>query len=370
MTNRNYEINTAAYREIRTSSYTPGDHKTPLPYEMTFLTYKKDSFTTYNGSTFYGNMGLGEVFTVPQGAKNNVQIANLLKVNDRLKDSSFNASVFLAEGRDTISLIGNTINRLSQSVIALRHGNIVQSARALGLNLTPKHHRRVSNALASDRARGVLSNTSKSASNAWLELQFGWLPLLSDIHSGAEALANIQFAPKKLTARASNRAGGSPEPTGFKVGKQYVSGHANWDVSTIYQAGIQVAISSEPNNIGRLGLDTPYTALWNVVPWSFLVDYVIPIGDYINAKEAINKLDVLSYMKWEKTIVRMRGNWLPSFGAMTSTPAIYQTVDFRRLILPPNSLKDVPLPSVKTVESIFSTSHILNSIALLRGAFK
>jgi hypothetical protein len=100
-----------------------------------------------------------------------------------------------------------------------------------------------------------------------------------------------------------------------------------------------------------------------------LLDYVIPIGDYLNAKEAINKIDALSYVKWEKETNHMRGVWSPSF-AEKATPAVYSKVVFNRSVLEPNQLKNVPLPSIKPLKSIFSTTHVLNSIALLRGAFK
>jgi hypothetical protein len=315
-------------------------------------------------------MGLPGLLQVPSSVVSNVQISNVLKASQKLKDSSFNASVFLAEGRDTISLLANTVSRLASAVVYLRRGDILRSARELGVGVTRPQHKRIKNLHVADTRKGVIRDPSSGISNAWLELQFGWKPMVSDIYTGAEALANLQFKPKTMSAKASNRSSLSPETSGFHDEDNVVIGVADWIRRVQYQAGIGVSIASPVNTLGNLALDTPYTGLWNLAPWSFLLDYVIPIGSYIEAKESANKLDVSSYYKWEKTIYTMRGTWTEQSGFTNVAPTLYKKVHFVRSILEPNTFKDLPLPGIKPVDSIFSTTHVLNSIALLRGAFK
>jgi hypothetical protein len=372
MSSRNYVINNLPYsKTTRQASIVYGDKVTPYAYSMDFIERFYDAYQLpFMSSPRYGDMGLPDLLQVPTSVISNVQIANVLKASQKLKDSSFNASIFLAEGRDTITLLANTVSRLASAVVYLRRGDILRSARELGVGVTRRQHKRIKNLHIDDEKRGIIRDPSKGVSNAWLELQFGWKPLVSDIETGAEALANLQFRPKTMSAKASNRSSLLPEASGFHDRSEYQSGHAIWTQSVRYQSGIGVTIASPVNTIGNLALDTPYTAFWNAVPWSFLWDYVMPVGAYLEAKESANKLDVSSYYIWKKTTNIAVGVWADSFGAPFTLPAFYKQVNFTRSILPNNSFKDLPLPRIKPVKSIFSTTHVLNSLALLRGAFK
>jgi len=370
--NRNYVIDEPSRYESKVASYIRGDKKSDYPYTLVFVKKQFDFHYYYGYPIGYGGQGTGQLLTVPSSVMANIQINNILKVTDKLKGNDFNASVFLGEGKQTIQMLSKNINSLATSVVNLRRGNIMGAARSLGFVPTPKLQTKLKKSWDRDKARGVLKNTALGVSDSWLELQFGWKPLLSDIKSGAEAIGALDFPPRTMSASSSNRrAGATAETSGYSDQKVYQTGDVIWDTRINYQCGIKLTLGAPHSDIGTLGLDNPYTMLWNITPWSFLVDYVIPIGDYINAKEAINKLDVVSYVKWEKTHQHMHGSWDPAASPIiTGTQSDYQWLTFTRQLLPPNSAKDVPLPGVKEVKSIFSTSHVLNSIALLTQAFR
>jgi len=364
--NRNYDFTDSNGFRRRSATFVKGDKKSDYPYSTVITSYVKDTYSI-DGFVFKGDMGLGSLISVPQSHMDNIHINNLNKAYDKLRDSSFSGSVFLAEGHQTLHMLGNTISTLASAVSYVRRGDLNRACRSLGVspNRGEPFNRLWANNQKKDALSGVLKSTSLGASNSWLQLSFGWLPLVSDIYNGSEALANLRYRPRRLTARGSNRRNdGSSSYNDFL---EYDAGYARWSTSVSYSSSVLLSISAPVPDNGRLGLNTPYTALWNLVPWSFLLDYIIPIGDYLQAKESINKIDVIRFVKSEKTVHRMIGNWTWD---RPSTPALYTSTRFVRSIIAPNEAKNIPLPGFKPVSKIFSTNHVLNSIALLRQAFR
>lgn len=95
-------------------------------------------------------------------------------------------------------------------------------------------------------------------SNHYLELQFGWLPLISDVYNSLDAFRTA-LRTRGSTVRSSSR--GSTQNGRNSAGF--------------------VAVVKNPalNTLNQLGLANPLVVLWELVPFSFLIDYFINIGD-------------------------------------------------------------------------------------------
>jgi len=138
-------------------------------------------------------------------------------------------------------------------------------------------------------------NAVDAGAGAWLEGTYGWSPFLSDIGAAAAALGEGLRARKDLKAvgRRSFRyssscsiekswsADSNAAPVYVKKGQRFdryaSSLWGQWDVNPSIQAESTVAALVRALNIDRLGY-----AVWDAVPYSFVFDWFLPLGNIID----------------------------------------------------------------------------------------
>jgi len=155
-------------------------------------------------------------------------------------------------------------------------------------------------------------DVAKAFSGSWLETQYGLKPLLQDVESAAEALADV------ITEKIPNyRLKCSGVDSAVRV---YSGVHQNqwaWNdrgirqVIVIYTVGLRQEYSDAGKSraavwADRFGfrLDEFAPTLWELAPWSFLWDYFTNIGDLVDA--ASTSTDKVIYTN--KTVVN-RTRW-------------------------------------------------------------
>lgn len=193
------------------------------------------------------------------------------KVMDKLRKdvygSGFSPAVFLAEAPQALGLIGNAAVRIGEAIAAFR----ARDARALFIALGIRAPRKK---FASD-----LKNQSKDASSLWLEVQYGWRPLLSDAEEGAiwiaEAL-NGHAAGKTRLVRSRDWQ----ETSIFKGPLQSTVSYTQRDSFYGYKV-IATGVAALSQN--RPTLMTVAEVAWEKLPWSFVIDWWVPIGAYLSA---------------------------------------------------------------------------------------
>jgi len=126
----------------------------------------------------------------------NDQINLLGKLREKLQGSDFNMSVFLGESHQTVRLIGDTAIKIAKSIHHLRKGDLAGTARALIEGTSRKPHKPYSQMKP---FRPTLDNMSRH----WLEVQYGWRPLLQDVEGAAQAVAHKLSWPAQQTYRMS-----------------------------------------------------------------------------------------------------------------------------------------------------------------------
>lgn len=146
----------------------------------------------------------------------------------------------------------------------LRKGRFKKALASMNVRPLPKH-------------KNMRMSRPKDASALWLEYWFGWAPMIGDIYSACEVVCQ-EFPPVKVRGTAScpvqeyykfSRWGGQAEDWVF--GKTVA----------LAQADVQV---TNPNLflLSQLGLLNPASIAWELVPFSFMVDWFGNIGDVIN----------------------------------------------------------------------------------------
>lgn len=201
------------------------------------------------------------------------------KLSKNLHKKDWQSPVFFAEGRKTVEMVSQAASTLVDVIRALRRGNIASVFTTLGLAQDKRITRRF--------RRTQLVDPSRAAANAWLQLQYGWVPLLADVESAATTFASLVADSRNrvLTAGAhafkgENRREAAPF-SGHPIGSGFVEHDVTYTDSWKYK--IQYTINEPLREFGQLGLLNPLSVAWELVPFSFVADWFLPIGDYIGA---------------------------------------------------------------------------------------
>jgi len=183
-----------------------------------------------------------------------------------VKDQKVNLAQAMGEYRQTQKLFADNASTIAKALRQLKRGDGRGAARLLGLK--PK------------QLRGTLSNR-------WLELQYGWKPLLQDLHGSVEELKTAMNRPRyrqvsiRKVAEAQNERS-AILPDGRKA-------FAKDSDKVVIKATAIVLMQSLTAQ--RLGFTNPAALAWELLPYSFVIDWFIPIGNWLNSLDALVGVD-------------------------------------------------------------------------------
>lgn len=128
----------------------------------------------------------------------------------------------------------------------------------------------------------------KTVSAKWLELQYGWLPLVNDVYAGAMAIKE-QLAPEKPSIQQFSVTS-SGETELIAPGATISSA---WESSTESSAGASVKVRMRLRvgdpfwaYMNSLNVLNPAYLVWVSLPFSFIVDWFLPVADMLQALTA------------------------------------------------------------------------------------
>lgn len=166
------------------------------------------------------------------------------------------AGVFAAERREAASAIVTRALTLRKAWLALRKGRFREFLRTLDVPPKKAH-------------RDLVRTRARQASGYWLEYWFGWSPMLQDIFAAVELLDSEY--PSGVVRAASgasvSRSGSVFDPYEGKV-------------ICVIQADVQL-VNPMLYRANQFGVLNPAVIAWELVPFSFLVDWFLPIGNYL-----------------------------------------------------------------------------------------
>ena len=167
----------------------------------------------------------------------------------------------LAESRQTLSMIAGTSMRVLRAFMAVRKGRFGQAAKLLGVSKVPN---------------------TRSASEAWLAYQYGWAPLLSDIYDSHKLLKEgLRKGPQLFSVQS----GWSESAELADNDPQFSS--ASVVTSCKIRGKLWYRVSDDSlSTLNQLGLINPLEVAWAILPWSFVIDWFIPVGNVLEAFSA------------------------------------------------------------------------------------
>jgi hypothetical protein len=194
------------------------------------------------------------------------------KLQDKLLDQKVNVGQFIAERQQTINLVTSTARRIAESIHSIRRGNLKHAIYSLTGSVP-----------SPGLSRGIKRRFG-GVPEQYLALKYGWQPLLSDIYGSCEELANhATDSPPALSASASAKMDLPPRTGAYGTGGYYPKREVSRDSGTIAGRGSLVAKLSSGfgQGLARTGLINPYQVAWELIPYSFVVDWFLPVGNFL-----------------------------------------------------------------------------------------
>lgn len=238
----------------------------------------------------------------------NDELKLLGKLGSLVRGHDFNAGIFLGTGHQTVNLIHSNAQRIAYGLIALKKGlgpkailSALAGAEAKRIR-TPRSASKQSR-LTRKKLRGrqqsdwqfQSEHRDVELSRRWLEVSYGWMPLLSDVYEATIALGNHVQKVSEISFRARYKPPSREKST--------EDSYRRLDEKVQNRAQLVYTLSREKDFIlemAGLGLMDPASVVWELVPWSFVIDWFIPVGAALENAALIPRLKG----KWVRTFSR------------------------------------------------------------------
>jgi len=332
--------------------------------EVGYVNYREDGvFPTYTnfwqnsgsefGKTYLGGTALSDM---------DAQARNALL--SKIKGQQVNMAVATAEAHKTMSMVGNAAMNIYSCFQNLRRGDFVSAAGNLGVTARRRAKSRFTKAWA--------KNKSQALASGWLELQYGWKPLLDDVHGAVTELNDIGPNQGLILHSAVNKSRVVPlrymrsdGDSSTKLTKLVQIGKT--DVRVRYGVTYSRMLGAR-QDLPRLGITNPALVAWELVPYSFVVDWFLPVGQFLGNLDATLGVQFRNgyrthFRKSEVVQIKnMSNKWYPYLGGLSSSE--------RRVVMSRVVLTDFPSIALPRFKNPASLLHMTNALALLTNLFK
>nr|URG15949.1 MAG: maturation protein [Leviviridae sp.] len=322
----------------------------PHAYSMTGISQHNGELVfTYNQNryTVMEMLGLGTSAAEPAWSGSD-ELKLLGKLANLIRGHDFNAGVFAGTGAQTARSIGSAAFQIAQGLRSLKRGDGLSD---------------ILGALRSDRngripPQKTLGDAKKNLSQRWLEASYGWSPLLSDAYAAGEALAHHVVGARKMQFTVTS---GKTSTADAQDAISTTKSTCRKSVRFHYEAK---SINELPSQWDNLGLTNPGSVIWELTPWSFVIDWFLPVGQFIELQTIIPRLTG----SWWRTEQVKTTHFRSPRGAsyIPVSPLILRSTKIVRTVGSGNI--SVPLPSFKSPLSK-DWRRMANAIALL-GALR
>lgn len=336
----------------------------------------------------YSAVGAGESdlsapnhMSVDVAGANSRALSKLLK-KVREDQSHMQGLVFLGELRETVRMFRSPYSSAVKIINRYLEDLRIPAVRVKQANDRVRAERDP-NSRAAQRAKkhakAMRQKYVEAASSAWLETTMGLLPLISDVKDAAETAARWQTERRATRVRAVGSS--ENELTGStRIAFGRVVDTTNYKIVTKYSCSYVAGLKSESSPSGSLDRLRELSGLtvsqfvptaWELLPWSFLVDYFTNIGETIEnlstdtssiffvtktsktqtVREKSSRLDLTILTPWEH----------PSGGFNLGTATVVSTAMSRQ----PLTAAQLGVPPLRFKNPFGKPVKVANMIALL-----
>ena len=297
----------------------------------------------------------------------------------KVKQQDVNLAVAFGERAATAEHLALTAGRILGGLKAARRLDPVKMAKQLGMN--PQ--------ILANRAKRVLrrkyNTVDGKVHSLWLEAQYGWKPMLSDVHGMvSELIDRDNRFEDRYTVHCT--AKGEQLVTTYLEGITAQTGISglefrNCRISTRARHRSYARFDWVLNNpslatASELGITNPAETAWELVPFSFVADWFIPLGTYLSSLDAGTGWSFKGGSLSNITRVERRfyaGTPVLTGGAVKQRPYNYSPVSTQRAVRLHRAVYLTPpqawMPSIWG-DGLGPGNRAMNAIALLGSFFR
>lgn len=228
-------------------------------------------------------------------------------------------------------------------------------------------------------------NWRESARNVgarWLEVNYGWIPFLSDIkgaHDDArKGILDVRTRLSVIRDFGTSLSSDDSDTIPAKIGQIRVTRKTRESGRMGCRVRLDYTLTNDTlRTLSRTGLDDPALVAWELLPFSFLADWLVPIGSWL---EAVDAPSGLAFKGGTRTnYVRFQRKQEVTYSSAVSGPASnpglprQETIDLKGFTKVSSTHRSVyresPVP-VPYVRNPWSGRRALNLAALLAQTLK
>jgi len=378
-------VNNESYKAPTTSGGSPGGWRYPTNYSrcvasvQSLSCFKEKTSSWYSDEYVEAQSGFYDVSVGSNGifdsagrfsVSSSVVERALTEALGKIPDQKINLAVAMAESGKAVDWLAQKASQLIYAYRHLRKGQF----RKLYDQLV-EYRKRSRNKRKWKKLPPLAKDYSGASSGWWLQYWYAFMPLVYDVHGAAQQVeAGFREKDQLFSVeRTVTQPRSTPNPLTFA--KHIRDERATWTSGKCTEscrvklwgrvAQDQVVV------LNQLGFANPALIAWELVPFSFVVDWVLPIGKYLGGLTATLGVNFAS---GHSTQV-VRGEWEAYMGAPLpgSNIALYyshwQFVSPGRCkmtvyAMKRNRLLSWPSSSI-FIKSPWSTKNVITAIALI-----
>lgn len=278
----------------------------------------------------------------------------IIKCKLKIKDQAVNYATTIAESKQTFELLYNSISVIFKAYNLARKGRWLEAAQTLGVP-PPK----------------LWKHSSKEIAGRWLELQYGWIPLLNDVRDVYEdCRRRVLVSPPRFSATAT----------------VVVPLKSDWALNTSQGALVQYTQRGKKvvrvrldymlrndmlQKASQIGLLNPAEVLWELTGFSFVIDWLVPIGSWISSWDSdlglTFKSGTLTKFVQLDRFGAVQHSYEPGKAKPIAYADLYGSLEYSDTVRSVYASAPISLPYWKNP---FSGIHVANAIALLVAGVK
>ena len=298
----------------------------------------------------------------PAGWPPNVESILDARLAAKIRGAASSLLVTAGEAGETIYMLRDAIRRITGFCWSLYKK---QWRKAAGY-LFPRVPYRMRHYYARKMRKLYRANTHRvSYAKTLLEFEFGWRPLVADISSLQDTLTSLLFKTRPVKVKAKKRTWFELTPSGATLA---TNRGERVDRKTLW---IEAAITP----MSQVGITFPdlMTAMYNLIPFSFVVDWALNLSSYLDtwaAKQLVKPIGTQrsykeSYVVSGYTYSGPKGydRWYFVEDGGTCIESLQYE---RSKFVPGWALSFPPL----TPEKFLSLRHLTDTLALCRERFR
>lgn len=218
--------------------------------------------------------------------------------------------------------------------------------------------------------RGNRKVNPKNAHNLWLEYSYGWVPLVSDVYDA------IEFQKKNAPTARIRKKIRSGQTFSYETSQPDLRSTVRTThlIKTPHFAAAGAKVRIEDAGwafLNQFDISNPLSLTWELLPYSFVVDWFIPIGDFLRIQNSLAGVTLVNPYSVSKTLIKydctvriVPDNLLPEIWQVDYSEAnAYSEYVWK------HRLPNIPMPSLTTMVKL-DISKAISALALLTQRFK